>query len=346
MKGSFNMKQKLFSLCSAEGVSGRNCKAAKVAYDLIAQYADEVKTDKFGNLTARMGDKNGKTLLLDAHLDQIGFIITFINEKGFLKLAPCGGVDTRILLGTNVKVHSLTGEINAVISCIPPHLLSAGAEDKSISMKDVWADTGLPADEVKKRISVGDYVTFAYMPQELINGNVTSPALDNRASVAALIRCAELLSKENIKDVNVVFVFSLAEELGGMGAQTAAFTIEPDEAIVVDVSFAKQPGVREYNVGILGKGPMIGISPTLSRNVYSRLFEIAKKSDIPYQTEVMSGSTGTNADDVSASRSGVPTGLISIPQRNMHTQVEIINLNDIENTARLIAEYVLSGGDI
>lgn len=340
------MKQKLFSLCSAEGVSGKGCEAAKTAYELISQYTDEATTDKFGNITARMGNKNGKTILLDAHLDQIGFIITYINENGFLKLSKIGGIDTRTLLGASVKVHTLTGTINAVISCIPPHLLSDGAEEKSITMKDVWADTGLPADEVKNKISVGDYVTFAYMPQELINNNVTSPALDNRASVAALIRCAELLSSHKIENLNVVFLFSLAEELGGRGAATGAFAIAPDEAIAVDVSFAKQPSVPEYNVGLLGKGPMIGISPSLSRSVYNKLFNIAKKHNIPYQTEVMGGNTGTNADDIAGSRAGVPTGLISIPQRNMHTQVEIINLDDIENTARLLSEYILCGGDM
>lgn len=338
------MKDKLFTLCSAQGVSGRGCEASEVAFQLISEYADDVSFDKNGNVIAKMGNPNGKKILLDAHLDQIGFIITFIDDNGFLKLAPCGGVDTRILLGTHVKVHSLTQIVDAVVSCIPPHLLSSGDEDKAISMKDVWADTGLPADEVKKLISVGDYVTFAYTPKELMGSRVTSPAIDNRSSVAMFIKCAELLKDRDIKDYYAIFLFSLAEELGGIGARTAAFDIAPDEAIVVDVSFAKQPGVPEYNVGVLGKGPMIGIAPSLSREMSDKFISLAKEAGIPYQTEVMGGNTGTNADDISESRCGVPTGLISLPQRNMHTQVEVIDLADMENTAKLIADYICCGG--
>ena len=340
------MKETLFALCSAEGVSGKNCDVTKTAKDLISKFTDDVRVDVNGNVIATTGNADGKTLLLDAHLDQVGFIITFIDEQGFLKLHPCGGLDTRILLGTHVKVHTLTDKLDAVISCIPPHLLSAGDEEKAVSMKDIWADTGLPADVVKKTVFPGDYVTFAYTPKELLGDMITSPATDNRASVAALIRCAEIIRDKKIKDYKVVFLFSLAEELGGMGARVAAFDIAPDEAIAVDVSFAKQPGVPEYNVGVLGKGPMIGIAPSLSRDISKELFSIAQELNIPYQTEVMGGDTGTNADDISGSRSGVPTGLVSIPQRNMHTQVEVVNLNDIENTAQLLAAYICRGGDI
>lgn len=193
-------------------------------------------------------------------------------------------------------------------------------------------------------IKPGDFVGFESKMQELLNENVTAPGLDNNAGVAALICCAQLLSEniENLKS-KVSFLFSTGEEITGVGAKTAAFSISPDEAISVDTSFSDQKNVSEDKFGKLSCGPMIGISPVLSKSISNTLIEIAKKEKIPYQFEVMSGKTSTNADDIAISKTGVKTALLSIPLRYMHTPVEVINVYDIENTAKLLSSYILKG---
>ena len=177
-----------------------------------------------------------------------------------------------------------------------------------------------------------------------MGGKITSPALDNRCSIAALIRVAELLSGKEL-DYKVVILLSAQEETYGSGAMTGAFQIDADEAIVVDVSFANQPDVSgQYGSIELDKGPMIGFSPILNRKMTQKLKSLAEAEEIPFQYEAMSGRTGTNADHISVSKGGVKTAMLSIPERYMHTQVEVIHPEDVERTAKLIALYILSGG--
>ena len=177
----------------------------------------------------------------------------------------------------------------------------------------------------------------------LLDTRISGKSLDNRAGVAALLLACEELSKK-ILDVNVIFLFSDTEELGHRGAKTAAFSICANEAIAVDVSFGNAPDVAAHQCGVLGKGTMIGMSPVLDSRIYKKLVSLAKEKDILYQTEVMGGTTGTNADILSLNKEGVPCGLLSIPLRNMHTEVEVIDTLDIISTAKLLSEYVAVGG--
>ena len=330
----------LFKLVEQPAFLGKEENLIKVISESLPKCA-KINIDKNSNLIATIGVANSKEhILLDAHLDQIGLVVTNICDGGFLKVALYGGMDRRVLPGTLVTINGKKN-ICGIISSVPPHL-SKNSENKFLSIDELLVDTGLNSKEVNELVKVGDYVSFSNKPLKLLNNSISAPGLDNRAGVAALIKCAHLLEKECLNK-QVSFLFSTGEEVSGVGAKTAAFKVEPSSAISVDVSFASQPSVPKEKCGELGKGPMIGVSPTLSKEVSSKLIEISKGANINYQVEIMSGKTGTNADYISVSKSGIKTGLVSIPLRYMHTPAEVINLTDIENTAKLLALYVKGG---
>ena len=333
-----NIQELIFNLCTARGVSGDENAAASVAEQYLSAFA-KTSVDCNGSVIAVCGNPSAdKTILLDAHLDQIGLIVTDINENGFVKVAACGGIDVRTLQN---EVFETKDGARGTVCCLPPHL-SDGSESKAEPMSKVWLDFGMSREEVQEHLETGDTLTFSEKPAMLLNGRITSPALDNRSSVAAMIAAGELV--KDARDYKVVILLSVQEETYGTGAATGAFAQEPDEAIVVDVSFASQPDVSGQYAGIeLGKGPMIGIAPILNREMTDTLAGLAQSLDIPFQYEPLPGSTGTNADKIAVSKSGVKTALISIPERYMHTQSEVIDPADVENTARLIAAYILRG---
>lgn len=328
----------LTRLCTANGVSGDERFICDLIKEEIAQFADTVVIDRNNNVLASIGDTTENNILLDAHLDEIGFIVTYIDDNGFVKVSSCGGMDYRVAADSRFKIITDNGEITAVVCCMPPHL-SDGGEDKAPSADSIYLDTGLTAQEVKSRVSIGDTVAYDVIPAKLLNNRFSCCSTDNRASCAVLIRVAQII-KENPVNTGVTFAFTSQEETYGKGAVTSAYYVNPDKAISIDVSFASQQGVSEHESGKLGKGPMICISPVLSRKMYSKLTDIAKQREIPYQLEIIGGLTGTNGDKISVTRSGIPTAVVSIPQRNMHTPAEIISLDDIENAARLIYEYL------
>ena len=334
-----NIQELIFNLCTARGVSGDENAVSSVAERYLAAFA-ETSVDCNGNVIAVCGNPSAeKTILLDAHLDQIGLIVTDINENGFVKVAACGGIDVRTLQN---EVFETKDGARGTVCCLPPHL-SDGSESKAEPMSKVWLDFGMSREELQEHLETGDTLTFSEKPAMLLNGRISSPALDNRSSVAAMIAAGELV--KDAQDYKVVILLSVQEETYGTGAATGAFSQEPDEAIVVDVSFASQPDVSGQYAGIeLGKGPMIGIAPILNRDMTDTLAKLAQSLKMPFQYEPLPGSTGTNADKITVSRCGVKTALISIPERYMHTQSEVLDPADVENTARLIAAYILRGG--
>lgn len=328
----------IFDLCRAGGVSGSEGEVTAVVKKYLLPHAT-VTADKNGNLIAVLGNQSAKkTILLDAHLDRIGVIVTDIDERGFAKIDAVGGVDVRTLQDT---VLCTKRGLKGTVCCLPPHL-SDGSEDKATAMSKTWIDFGLSAEEVEKQVKLGDTLTFCTEPKALLGDKITAPALDNRCGVASLIRAAELIDTDAYK---VVILLSVQEETFGTGAKTGAYRIDADEAITVDVSFASQPDVSgQYGKIELSKGPMICISPILNREMTERLIAVSEQNDIPFQLEPIAGRTGTNGDHIAVSRGGVKTALLSIPERYMHTPVEVISLSDVENTARLIAAYINSGG--
>lgn len=240
------MKQLLFDLCRIGGVSGSEEPIAKFCAEKLSAFADTT-IDKNGNVIATLGNANAdKTILLDAHLDRIGFIVTSINENGFVKVASCGGIDVRVLSDA-VLVSCSDEPVKGVVCCMPPHL-SDGGEDKAAPIDKVWIDFGLPYEKVAEKIKIGDVLTFYGEPKELMNNRITVPALDDRCGIAALIRSPSLSVKGAF--IQGSYPLSVQEETYGTGAKTGAYQIDADEAIAVDVSFASQPDVSGQYAGI------------------------------------------------------------------------------------------------
>lgn len=334
------LKNMILSLAEANGTSGAEDDVLNKIQKFLPECA-VCETDSFGNFVASI-DGNGKTFLLDAHSDRIGLVVTSIEDGGFLRVAKCGGMDARVLAAQDVTVWG-TKPVYGVITSTPPHLSGGEDEKKAVDFDKILVDVGMSKENAKKYISLGDRITVRCPSGELLNDRVFGAALDNRAGCAVIIRAAELIAEaENHPTVKLLF--SVQEETGGDGAVTGGYNITADECISVDVSFADAPDMPSEKCGRLGKGPMIGVAPVLNYAMSVKLQSIAKEKDIPYQLELMGDSTGTNADHIAVSKGGIKTGLVSIPQRNMHTGVEIIDVKDVESSAQLIAEYVLGGG--
>lgn len=325
----------LKKLTSAVGVSGDEKNIVKVLTELLEPYGD-VSVDCLNNVYCKIGNE-GYHILLDAHLDEIGFIVKEITEDGFIKVSNIGGVDRRMLLASEVSIWG-DQEYYGVISNLPPHLQKQNDDKKALEIDEISIDIGMTKIEAEKHISLGDRVTFRRNFTKLLGNQVSSNVLDDRCGVAAIILALDELKRIN---ANVTVIFSSQEEVGTRGAKIGAYDRAIDEAIVVDVSFGYSPLCKKSDCGEIGKGPMIGISPILDRDISRTLADIAKRNNIPYQLEVMGGGhTGTNADVISVSEYGIKTALISIPEKYMHSPIEVIDITDVENTSRLIVEYV------
>ena len=329
------------SLTLNGGVSGMEREMFSALEELLKENG-ELTSDSMGNFfcTVNKGAP-GKRFLLDAHMDKIGLIVKYINESGFVKCDSCGGIDWRVLAGEEVIIMGRE-KVRGIVCCIPPHL-SDSEESKALDSDSLYIDTGYDAGTLKKKISLGDRVCVYKPLVKLLSERVTAPALDNRAGAAAIIGAVKLLCERGYKG-EVTCALTVQEEVGTRGAGPAVFKVRPDEAIVVDVSFALSPGLKEEDCGELSKGPMIGVSSTLSEAMTDGFIKVCREENIPYRLEVMGGRTGTNADAVSVNAGGIRTGLMSVPLRYMHTAAETVDLSDVENTAKLIACYIEKGG--
>lgn len=332
------------ALCAADGVSGDEENAGAAAVKLLEAYGEAEFDSATGNVFFQRKGTDSKlpTVLLDAHIDEVGFVVTDVTNDGFIKVAACGGIDRRVLLAQQVTIYGTAGgkkeKLVGITASVPPHLNKDSSKTPEVS--DVLIDTGFTTkEEVLKRVRLGDRVLIENSAVKLIGDKVTSKALDDRAGCAALILAAHMLKDEELA-CNVAITLTSQEEVGERGAKTAAYGICADMAVEVDVSFANNIGESEAECSPLGSGVMIGVSPSLSRKMSRDMQRVAEECGIPYTIEVMSETTGTNADVIGVTRGGVPTVTLSIPERNMHTPVEVVSLSDIENTARLIAQYL------
>lgn len=328
-------KERISALAGAAGVSGLT-DALDAAEKMLAPLG-EITRDGMGGLFCKIGT-GARRILLDAHVDEIGLLVTAV-DGNFLRVAKCGGVDPRTLVNQEVIVHGKR-DLFGVFASIPPHLKKES--DEAPKLEDMLIDCGYEHEELEKLVTPGDRVSFAATPVPMLNGRITGKSLDNRAGVAVLIDAASRLSDRD--DVTLIVSLSAQEELGCRGAKTAAFAWDPEEAIVVDVSFGDGPDVNPRECGKVGGGVMIGVSPILNEQATQRLIQFAEEGGIPYQLEVMGGATGTNADPISVNRNGVPTVLLSIPLRNMHTACEVIDSADLQATSDLIVAYIEKGG--
>lgn len=335
-----DVRQILKDLTIGAGVSGYEQEIVPIAEKYLKEYGD-VHTDALGNVILVI-DGEGDGVLLDAHMDMVGMIVTAITPEGFLRVDACGHIDTRQLGAQQVTIHGKKN-ISGIVISTPPHLQS-NSENNGMKMSDVLIDTGLSESEIKEIVSLGDRVTVNSEFTELLGDRVSCGALDDRAGMASLICALEILKEKGCKK-RITVSFSTREEVGGSGAKTAAFNAEAKELIAVDVSFADTPDSNSEECGELSKGPMIGVSASLDYDMSQKFIGTAKRCGIPYQLEIMGGRTGTDADGMTIAKGGFISGLISIPLRYMHTGVEVVSVSDVENTGRLIAEYIAGGSE-
>ncbi len=326
-----DIKNILEKLISSKGVSGNEALAANTAAEILADYMP-TEIQSSGNVVGFL-DGEGPIIMLEAHLDQIGLIVTDIDKSGFIRFAKCGGADMRVLPAADVTIVGKDGvEIDGIVISTPPHLAKDEDKKKFKQIEDLAIDVGLCYEDALKVIRPGDRVTYKKAFGSLMNNRLYGTSFDDRAGVAAVLKAVDLLKGQKL-NCKLCVLFAALEETTGGGA-----------AVSVDVSFAESPGVPEHKTGKLGSGAMIGIAPTLDDEISGKLIKIARTKKIKYQTEVMGGQTSTNADKISVAGRGVKTGLISIPLRNMHSAVEVLQLDDVEAVAQLLAEYVLSKG--
>lgn len=336
--------QTLKELCELQGPAGGEEELSAYLLDKLREKVDEIESDCLGNVFAVKKSTNplAETVMLDAHMDEIAAMVTGITDEGFLQMTSISGMDSRVMLAAEVIIHGKE-KVYGIVASRPPHLTTAEERKHSPEVKELVIDTGFPKEEVEKKAAPGDLITLHGSFHELGQHAFCSKALDNRSGVAILLRILDELWEEELP-FHLAFLFSTQEEVGLRGARTGAYTLKPSECLVVDVTFGETPDTKEGDTGIMGKGPMIGISPVLSRPLFERLQEVAKKEEIPYQLEVMGSATGTNADVIEISGNGVAVATISLPLRYMHTAVEVIRKDDFEQTCALLLAYLRQRG--
>ena len=330
----------LKKLSEARGVSGYEAEVRGIVVEEFGRYADEVQTDKLGNVIAlKRGEGEGprRRIMLAGHMDEIGLMVTKL-EKGFLHFTEVGGFDERTLLGQEVIVHGRK-DLPGIIGSRPPHVLPPEEREKTIPMDKLFIDVGLREEELGRWVRVGDLATLRRQFTPLQGDLVAGKAFDDRTSVAAILICLEgLASVKHAWDVYAVA--TVQEEVGLRGAITSAYGLAPDVAIAIDVTFGNQPGVSEAETVKMGKGPAIAFGPNVHPKLHEALVEVAKELEIPYQVEPVPGGSGTDAWAIQVTREGIPTALLSIPVRYMHTSVETLSLKDVERTGRLMAGFI------
>ena len=338
-------KELIRELSSLAGPSGFEEPAAARIAELLRPLADEVRTDRMGNVIAvkRCGTPCAKRLMLEAHMDEIGLIVTGY-DKGFLRFATLGGVDPRMLPALEVRVLA-DQTYYGLIDTMPPHVLTAAEMDKAFDAEKLRINVGMSEEEAAKKIPLGTPVVFASGCTELGQTRLCGKSLDDRACVAIVIKTLEAVQDEKL-DMDLLLLISTQEEVGGRGATTGTFAMEPDYAVAVDVTFGESPDARKSETMTMCGGPAIAVGPNMNHNITNALIGISKEKNWPYQIEVIRGSSGTDGWEIQVSREGVSTAVVSLPLRYMHTPVEVIDVEDAENIVRLLSELVRRAGEV
>lgn len=334
----------LRSLLETPSVSGFEQPVARIVQRYSKAFADQVRTDVHGNTIASLNPKGTPRIMLAGHYDQIGLMVNFINDQGFLHFAAVGGIDPTVLPGSRVTVHTAKGPVEGVIGRKPIHLMKQEERGQGkVELTDLWIDIGAKdKNDAAKRVSIADPVTYRLGVTRLGDDAISSPGLDNKVGCFIVMEALRLAAARKIKCA-LFAVATVQEELGLRGARTSCFDLDPLVGIAVDVTHATDnPGADKRIAGdvSLGKGPVIERGANINPIIGELLIDTAKKKKIAYQLSAAPGATGTDANAIQISRSGVAAGLIGVPNRYMHTQVEVCSLSDLEASASLIAETV------
>lgn len=338
----------LKDILSAPGLSGYEDPAAKIIENKWRPLVHEISRGKLGSLHGLRhgtGQEPRPSVMVATHMDGIGMMVTGITD-GFLRITQVGGVDGRVLPGTPVTVYATgagSSSLPGVVALPPARLLPQEEQDNAVAMEHLFVDTGLLPRKTAELVRVGDLVSFAQLPVELNGETLAGHSLDNRASVAALTVCLEELQARP-HSWDVWAVASSQEEVGTKGASGSSFELHPTIAIVVDVTFAKGPGASEWSAFPLGKGPTISIGPNIHPALQKAMKELAERLEIPHALEYTPAYTGTDGWATQVSAEGIPTLVLGIPLRYMHTPVEMVAVKDIQRAGRLMAEFIASLG--
>lgn len=341
-----DVKEILTVLSEADGISGYEGTLALKVEQYFRTLCAEVYNDELGNIFAvkkGVGDKKERLkIMLAAHMDEIGLVTTNIDENGFLRFSTIGGFDPRTLPGQEVVIHGKS-KINGVIGVKPPHFISQKEKDteknKEIEIEKLFIDTGYSAKQLKNLARVGDTISINRGAYELAGECVSGKSFDDRAGVVVLLECLARL-QALFHEVDVYAVATVQEEVGIRGAKVASYGLSPHIGIAIDVCHGNLPGVSEFETAEIGSGPSIGIGPNFHPAIVERLKQDAKSRRIPFQLDVSSEPTGTDARAIQIAGEGIPVGLLSLPLRYMHTSVELLSIKDINLTAELLACFV------
>ncbi|HBL19238.1 MAG: hypothetical protein A2X36_03030 [Elusimicrobia bacterium GWA2_69_24] len=335
----------LKTLLTTPSPSGHEARIQKVWCDYARGFADEIRTDSYGNALAVLNPGGSPRIMLDGHADEIGLMVKHIDDKGFLYFQQIGGVDPALIRGKRVSIHAENGVVRGVIGATAIHLLDKDAAPKPPKMSECWIDIGAKnGKDAKKRVSVGDPMTFVE-EFEMLDKNVgVARAFDNRVGIWAVIEALRLAKAARPKCA-IFAASSNQEEIGGHGAAMSVVNVKPDAAVAVDVTHATDtPGidVKRHGEVSLGGGPSITLGRENHPVLVQRIRNIAKAKKIPLQIEIFSPTSGTDALSIWNKLGGVPSAVLSIPNRYMHSTVEMIDLRDMEKTAELLSALCLS----
>jgi endoglucanase len=336
----------LRQLLGTPGPSGDEAAAARVWRAEARQFADSVSADVAGNSYALL-EGRGPRVLLAGHIDEIGLMVTYIDEGGYLFFAPVGGWDAQVLVGQRVRLLGQAGEVVGVIGKKPIHLLKPEERSQASTIERMWIDIGAQSrEEAAALVRIGSVGVVDAPLYELPNGRIVSRSLDNRAGAFVVLEALRLLSDDR-PAASVAAVATAQEEITFLGAMTAAFSFDPQVAIAVDVTFATdhpEADKQQWGDVKLGGGPVLSRGSANSPLVFQRLVEVAEREGIAYSLQVSPRYTGTDADAIHKARAGVATGVVSVPNRYMHSPNEMVALSDLDAAARLIAAFVRSVG--
>ncbi len=338
-------KERLQALCSLNGPSGFEHPVSEKAAELLRQVGmDEVTVDKMGNVLGvrRCGKPGAKKLLLDAHLDEIGLMVTGIQD-GYLRFRSIGGVDPRMLPARALNILT-DPPIFGVVACLPPHVQTAEEAENSIPIKDLFIDIGMTQEQAEKAVPIGTPITYRGGCFELGNVQMCGKSMDDRACFTILLRAAELLADKEL-DVDLYILGSTREEVSGVGAIVSTNRVIPDFCVAVDVTHGRTPDAPKDRACELGGGPAIGVGPNMTHWMTRRMKAKCKENDWPYSLEVMEGHTGTNGWHMQICQEGIATSVVSLPLKYMHTPIEVLNLNDVEAVANLLAAFTVGLGE-
>lgn len=331
-------------MLSVPGLSGYETPVARLIEAEWRPLVDELSLSRLGSVHGfkkGAGEDPRPSVMLAAHMDAIGLMVTQI-EDGFLRITPIGGVDPRILPGQAVLVHATAegkNDLPGVILMPPARLLPQGEGNSVVDISHLFVDVGLLPSKVASLVRIGDLVSFGTEAVEMSGETVSGHSLDNRASVAALTLCLqELVARSHKWDLWAAA--TVQEEINLIGAATSAFQMRPDLAIAIDTTFAKGPGANDWQTFPLGKGPTFGHGPNIHPYIFKQFRDLAERLEIPYATEIMPVSSGTDGMAMQVSAEGIPTFVMSVPIRYMHTPVEMVALKDIQRAGRLLAEFI------